>query len=422
MDTPGPQQRTFALYANSGGCPQNQLDGAQAYNYLVSNGYAYTSSLETADVILINSCAYRSEKEDQSVAKVLDAVQLAKHDALILVSGCLPKIAPRRLNQLDSNVFVIPGTELHRLEELVPPAHSPWSRNAAHSIPGPVFAYVKPFRRFLSSSLRTCRNSLPHDIVRHFDRLFMYDHSPETFLIRAAQGCLGNCTYCAIRFSRGRLKSKPLEGVLDEVRIAVRSGVKEILLSATDLAAYGRDIGTDVSVLLREALRAAPNQYLLLFYANPRWMIDIWDRLEPAFASQRIHFVHLSLNGGSDHVLARMGRGYTLREFETLIQSLNRVSPSTVLQTQIITGFPGETDDDFHETVRFFKRNYFHNVQVHAFDPRPGTVAAGMGDQIPLEVRQRRRRQLYALTLWRKLRYDAEYLATGAMPTAWRGQ
>lgn len=413
------QPRTFTLYANSGGCPQNQLDGAQVYNYLVSNGYAYTTSVETADLILINSCAYRSEKEDQSIAKVHDVVQRKKKDAKIVVSGCLPKIAPHRLADLNSNINVIPGMELHNIEAIVPPVHSSWICSVPHSIPAPVLDYVKPFRRFLSEGLRFCRNSLPYDLARHFDRLLMYDHSPETYLIRAAQGCLGSCTYCAIRFSRGKLNSKPLNAVLDEVGTAVRRGVKELLLSATDLAAYGRDLGTDISVLLREVLKIAPNHYLLLFYANPRWMIDIWDRLESVFASGRIHFVHLSLNGGSEHILNRMGRGYSLKDFETLTRSMKHASPFTVLQTQVITGFPGETEEDFQETIRFFKHNYFHNVQVHVFDPRPGTVAAGMDNQVPIEVRQRRRKHLYALTLRRKLRYDIEYLATGIVPATW---
>jgi threonylcarbamoyladenosine tRNA methylthiotransferase CDKAL1 len=241
----------------------------------------------------------------------------------------------------------------------------------------------------------------------------MYDHSPETFLIRAARGCLGNCAYCAIRFSRGTLRSKPLNEVLEEVRKAVALDVPEILLSATDLAAYGRDLGTDLAGLLHEVLAVARKQYLLLFYANPRWLIDRWKSLEEIFATQRIHFLHMSLNGGSDHVLKAMRRGYTIGEFETLVRAIKRVSPLTVLQTQIVTGFPGESEGDFQETVRFFKRNYFHNVQIQAFDARPGTEAAEMTEQVPLAVRRRRRRHLYALSLSAKVRYDLLYAARG---------
>ena len=108
-----------------------------------------------------------------------------------------------------------------------------------------------------------------------------------------------------------------------------------------------------------------------------------------------------------------MRRGYTIAEFETLVSAIKRVSPSTVLQTQIITGFPGESEADFRETIRFLKRNYFHNVQVHAFDPRPGTEATRMTEQVPPGVRRGRRRRLYALTLSAKLRYDLHYAARG---------
>ncbi|MCC6398524.1 MAG: radical SAM protein, partial [Bacteroidetes bacterium] len=355
---------TFTIYANSGGCPQNQLDGAHLYNYLTYNGYRYTESVEKADVIIINSCAYRVEKEQQSLEAYHALAGRARKNAKIIFSGCLPKIAPSRLADLAPGVSVIPGTDLSAIEALIPPAQSTWTDSAPNSVPGPMLTYVKPFRRMLSSCLNFCRSGLPYSAARHFDRLLMYDHSSDTFIVRVARGCLGQCTYCAIRFSRGKLKSKALAEILSEVHNAVNMRVNEVLLTATDLAAYGRDIGIDLSVLLRGVLNAAPNVHLLLFYANPRWMIDIWGTLEDVFKSQRIHFIHLALNGGSDHVLEGMRRGYTLGEFETLVRSIKRISPLTILQTQVITGFPGETEADFEETMAFFRHNYFHNVQV----------------------------------------------------------
>ena len=147
-------------------------------------------------------------------------------------------------------------------------------------------------------------------------------------------------------------------------------------------------------------------------------MIDIWHRLEPLFATGRIHFLHLAVNGGSDRMLQAMRRGYSLAEFEALVRAIKRVSPGTVLQTQVITGFPGETDTDFDETVRFFRRNYFHNVQVHAFDSRPGTLAAGMDQQVPRAIAAQRRRRLYVLTLAAKIAYNARYVLRGFRPLA----
>lgn len=345
------QSKTFSIYANSGGCPQNQLDGAHLYNYLVENGYSYVKSLEKADLIVINSCAYKSEKEDQSLAAYRSIAKKEKREARIVFSGCLPKIAPDRLQDVDSNTIVIPGTELKTIEAVVFPERVSWDGISTNVIPAPVLTYVNPFRKYLSSGLNACRKVLPYNAARHFDRLFMYDHSKDTYVIRVAQGCLGSCTYCAIRFSRGKLKSRPLPDVLQDVQRAVSLDVDEILLSATDLAAFGRDSGIDLSVLLQEILKIAEKQYLLLFYANPRWMIDIWEKLEGIFATLRIHFIHLSLNGGSDHVLQKMGRGYSLHDFEVLVHSIKRVSPVTVIQTQIITGFPGETEQDFDQTV-----------------------------------------------------------------------
>jgi tRNA A37 methylthiotransferase MiaB len=111
-----------------------------------------------------------------------------------------------------------------------------------------------------------------------------------------------------------------------------------------------------------------------------------------------------------------MNRGYTLEEFENLIRSIKQSSPNTVLQTQVITGFPGETEDDFATTLSFFKRNYFHNVQVHAFDSRKGAEAATMSNQISDKVKQKRRIILYRLTLKRKVLYNMKYILRGFQP------
>jgi MiaB/RimO family radical SAM methylthiotransferase len=244
----------------------------------------------------------------------------------------------------------------------------------------------------------------------------MYDHTPRSFIVEICKGCLGNCAYCVIRHSRGRLKSRPAGEIIDEIKTGIEKNVKEILLTATESAAYGLDIGTSLSVLLNQILKVINDQHLLIFYANPRWLIKDWDNLKFIFATGKIHFIHLSLNGGSNSVLKRMNRGYTLDEFENLIRSIKQISPATVLQTQIITGFPGETEADFETTLNFFKRNYFHNVQVHAFDPRKGAEAATMKDQISDDIKQKRRRILYRLTLKRKVLYNMKYILRGFQP------
>ena len=405
--------RLYHIWANSGGCPQNQLDGAHAAAWLEGQGFRWTDDPEQAGVVLINGCSYQSLKEDETVAAALRIRSVVKPDATIIVTGCLPKIAPRRTQELFGDLTVIPGTDLGKLAELFPDHTRTWDEARPNSIPDPLFRYAKPFRRFIASGLGVLRQRARRPLRRHLDRLLMYDHSPRSYLVRIAEGCLGSCTYCAIRFARGKLVSRPAEEILAEVRRGVERGVDEILLTATELAGWGRDRGTDLAELLTKILALPGDFDLLLFYANPRWMVDIWDRLEPCFASGRIAFLHMSLNGGSDPVLRRMGRGYTLAEFESLVGSIRTTSPGTVLQTQVVTGFPGETDEDFRTTLGFFQRNYFHNVQVHAFDPRPGTAAALLPNAVPPSIGRKRRIRLYAETLTAKLRWDLFYLVAG---------
>jgi threonylcarbamoyladenosine tRNA methylthiotransferase CDKAL1 len=410
------RSQTFHIYGNSGGCPQNQLDSAHLFRYLVANGWRYVKSPANADLVVVNGCGYRKEKEEQSLAKAREATRLVRPGGKVILAGCMPKIAPAIAVAAGPGVDVMRGIDRAAIQAMVPPERAAWDDCVPGSIPAELLTYVKPFRNILTITLNRIRNTLPFVVSRHFDRLFMYDHSPDTHIVRVAEGCLGHCAYCAIRFSRGPLKSAPLDTVLTHVQESLKENPREIFLSATDLAAYGRDIGLDLSDLLRHVLDIARDQYLLLFYANPRWMIDIWPKLEPLFATGRIHFIHLSLNGGSDGVLRRMARGYALGEYEALVRAIKRASPGTIIQTQVITGFPGETDAEFAETLAFFRRNYIHNVQVFAFDARPGTAAATMEGQIPMAVRQQRRWRLYRQTLWAKVWFNIRYVANGLKP------
>lgn len=412
----GSKPKHFFIFSNSGGCPQNQLDGGRIVRYLESNNYICTNHIDDSEIIIINSCSYNNLKEKQSFDETIKAHNSGKEKKLIILTGCLPKIAPHLLNDLPENIRVIPGTELEKIEAVIPPVKSKWEEIHINYIPEPLFQYSKSFRRLIYVFLSFIRHTIPLKAVYHLDHLFMYDHTPRSFIVEICKGCLGNCAYCVIRHSRGRLISRPVDEIINEIRTGIEKDVKEILLTATESAAYGLDIGSSLSGLLSQIIKLLEDRHLLIFYANPRWLINDWDSLKSIFATRKIHFIHLSLNGGSDNVLKRMNRGYTLDEFENLIRSIKQSSPDTVLQTQVITGFPGETEDDFETTLNFFKRNYFHNVQVHAFDPRKGAEAATMPDQISDDIKQNRRRILYRLTLRRKVLYNLKYILRGFQP------
>jgi len=412
----GNKTKHFFIYSNSGGCPQNQLDGGRIVSYLQNNNYICTKYVNNSDIIIINSCSYNNLKEKQSFDETIKFNNSGQNKKLIILTGCLPKIAPHLLHDLPKNIRVIPGCELNKIEDIIPPVRSNWEQIKINYIPEPLFHYSKIFRRLIYNILSSIRHTLPLKAVCHLDHLLMYDHTPRSFIVEICKGCLGSCTYCVIRCSRGKLKSRPMDEIIEEIKTGIEKDVKEILLTATESAAYGIDIGTNLSSLLKKIIEIITRQHLLLFYANPRWLIKDWGNLKFIFATGKIHFIHLSLNGGSNSVLERMKRGYTLEEFENLINSIKKLSPETILQTQVITGFPGETEDDFRTTLNFFKRNYFHNVQVHAFDSRAGTEAATMPDQISDEVKQIRRRLLYRLTLRRKVTYNIKYIFRGFQP------
>ena len=403
----------FYIYANSGGCPQNQLDGAQAAAYLQKNGHKWRKSPRNAEFIIVNGCGYHLKKEQQYLDTLINFRRFTNEGATIIASGCLPKIAPESLQRISFDGPVIPASELHNITKIIPPRFIDWQDTEQNRIPRNLYNYASPFRKVVYHLVDNLRNKLPYSWRIHWDRLLVYNHSPKSYIVRVGEGCLNRCAYCAIRLSRGKLNSKPIEKILAEIKQGIDQGETEIILTATELAAWGRDAGMNLADLLEAALKLSDSCKFILLYANPRWMIDIWDRLEPVFKSGRITFCHLSLNGGSDGVLKRMNRGYTLGEFNNLVEAIKASAPGTVLQTQIITGFPGETEEEFQISLDYFTRNFFNTVHVHAFSPRPNTDACSMPDQISESIRQKRRKLIYKAVFRNKLRWNWDYITGG---------
>jgi MiaB-like tRNA modifying enzyme len=201
-------------------------------------------------------------------------------------------------------------------------------------------------------------------------------------ILPIAQGCLGACSYCITRFARGKLLSYPVDELLAEFEKRLKRGAKEILVTAQDTACYGRDIGSSLPELLSEMLELPGNFRIRVGMMNPDWLAPIADGLMDVFEDPRVYrFLHVPVQSGSDVVLSAMRRGYTAEEYLSLVGNIRSRYPEISISTDMIAGFPGETEEDHRKSVDLLRVLRADTVNITRFSPRPGTRAAEM-DQV----------------------------------------
>jgi MiaB-like tRNA modifying enzyme len=215
-------------------------------------------------------------------------------------------------------------------------------------------------------------------------------------VVQIASGCVGQCSYCITRLARGQLKSAPKEAILDAVRHLVASGAYEIQLTGQDVAAWGFDRGESLPVLL-QAIGEIPGQFAVrLGMMHPASVLAILDDLVEAYASDKVfRFLHLPVQSGSDTVLELMQRGYRAADVLRIVDAFRERYPDMMISSDFITGFPGETDEEFCETLELLKRAAFVKVNITRYSRRPGTPAAALKD-LPERIRKDRSRALLA--------------------------
>jgi tRNA-2-methylthio-N6-dimethylallyladenosine synthase len=363
------------FYLKTFGCQMNFNDSERLKGILRTMGYEPTENWEEADLILLNTCTIR-EKPDQKVMSHLGEYKKVKEknpSALIAVSGCLAQRAGWELVRKAPVIDIMFSSfNMHQLPELVNQAQAGYKAVAILDSP-------------------------PEDE----DRLWEYPlerDNPFCAYVTVIKGCDKECTYCVVPFTRGRERSRSLDSIVDEVKALVSDGVREIHLLGQNVTAWGKDLGMrdGFARLLYRVAEIDGVERIRFTTGHP---IDLSDEIIKAMAEipQVCNALHLPFQAGSDRILERMKRGYTKDFYLEKINRLKEAVPDIALSTDIIVGFPGETDEDFDETLEVVARVRFEQIFSFKFSPRPGTPAAQMEDQVPDEVKTRRMSELLAL-------------------------
>ncbi len=342
-------------YIRTFGCQMNVNDSQKMAGMLKQLGYEPARSWEDADIILVNTCSVR-EKPDQKVLSTLGEykkIKKKKPDAIIGVCGCLAQRAGHELLQKAPFVDMVFGTtNIHHLPQLLEEA---LKGNKAVEILEEIDANETELDKY-----PTVRDN------------------PYTAYITIIRGCDKKCTYCIVPYTRGRERSRRIGDILREVQELVEDGVKEIHLIGQNVTAYGKDLG---DVKFWELLYAVADidgvERIRFTTGHPR---DLDEDTIKAMADipQVCEYLHLPIQAGSDKILKAMDRGYTQKEYLQKIELLKKYIPEIALSTDIIVGFPGETYEDYLETIKVLKEVEYDQVFAFKYSPRPGTPAAEM--------------------------------------------
>lgn len=345
------------------GCKVNQYEAQAIETLLHAHGFTAAADGEPVDLIVVNTCAVTAEggrKSRQMIRKLRE-----EHpQALCAVCGCWSQLSPEDAASIGTDVVHGSGSKQAFVDDIL----------RAFREHAPVTCVDNPFQRFDFEPL-------PAGAAYGRTRA----------MLKIQDGCNNFCTYCVIPYTRGRIRSLPPEEMARQAAHLAAEGYRELVLTGIEIASYGKDFKPQVPLteLLEKLLTAQPNVQFRLGSLDPRAVDDAFCERLAGFANLARHF-HLSMQSGCDTVLRRMNRHYTSEEFYRCVERLRRAFPDCSVTTDLIVGFPGETEDEFTQTLAFLERCAFASVHVFPYSVREGTKAAAMPGQLDQQTKTAR--------------------------------
>jgi tRNA-2-methylthio-N6-dimethylallyladenosine synthase len=357
------------LYIQTFGCQMNEYDSLRVQRQLALQGYVVTSDQEQADVIFLNTCSVR-EKAEQKVFSFLGRLRSlkAKHPALkIVVGGCMAQQLGKELLGRFEHLDLVVGTR------------------AIGSTATLIEQVQKTGKRLASLPQQE------HEDGRDLLADLPFPQSGVAAPVTIMQGCDNFCTYCIVPYVRGRERSRPGSEILREIRMLTAGGAREILLLGQNVNSYGRGLEENTTFVdLLKRIQAETDVARIRFTtSHPK---DLTDGLIRCFADlpSLCPRLHLPFQAGSDRVLARMNRGYSATQYLQKIERLREVCPEVALSSDVMVGFPGESEEDFDDTLRLIETVQFDNLFSFRYSDRPHAKSSAFPDKIPEGVKAQR--------------------------------
>ena len=347
------------VYIESYGCTFNKADGQIMAGVLNENNIDLVDNVDDADVIIVNTCYVKLPTENKVVYKI-QQLQEKFPDKKIIVGGCMVEIDPEKLDKVGPNCSWIGPHQLNKTADVVTQTYC-----------GEIVRECGLSKESKVGVAKVTDDSLIH-------------------IIQICEGCLGACTFCCTRFARGPLNSYPIADIVDEARQAIENGACEIQLTAQDTAAFGRDTGEKLSDLIKEVANLDGDFRIRVGMMHPKNILDSVDEIIEAIKLPKVYnFIHLPIQSGSDKVLKEMRRGHTIDQYLEIVNRFKSEIPDLTLATDIIVGYPTETEEDFLKTVELLEKVTPSLIHLSKYQHRKGAISSSL-KEIPHETMKKR--------------------------------
>ena len=362
------------------GCDKNLADSEEMLGLLTAGGHEITDDETQADAIVINTCCFIKDAKEESVETILEMAEYKKTGSChaLIVTGCMAQRYQKEIIEEVPEVDAVLGTTSY----------------------GDI---VKALEEAVAGN--------------HFEEFRDIDYLPDTGskrvlttgghfgYLKIAEGCDKHCTYCIIPKLRGKFRSVPMERLIAQAEDMAEQGVKELILVAQETTVYGKDLygKKSLHILLKKLCEIRGIRWIRILYCYPE---EIYDELIETIRDEKkiCHYLDIPIQHASDRILKRMGRRTSKQELIDIVGKLRKEIPDIVLRTTLITGFPGETEEDHEELKEFVDEMEFDRLGVFTYTPEENTPAAEMADQVPEEVKEERRDEL--MELQQEISYD----------------
>ena len=347
---------------------------------MIEAGYKVVDFETKADIYIINTCTV-TNMADKKSRQMLRRVKEINPEAILVAVGCYAQVAKEKLEQIPEIDLILGINEKNDIVEYVEQAS---------------------------------KNTYVSDVLHQTEFLDFGDvtYTEKTrAVIKVQDGCNQFCSYCIIPYARGRIRSRKPESVIKEITDVAKEGIKEVVITGIHIASYGKDFNTEYRLidLLEEIQKVNGIQRIRLGSLEPTLITEEFVTRLKKLSKICDHF-HLSLQSGCDETLKRMNRKYTTDQFRHVVELLRNAYPEVHLTTDVIVGFPGETEEEFNKTYEFLKEIKFYKMHVFKYSPRSGTVAAKMPNQIDGNLKEERSNKLIELSDENEKEYNQKYI------------